>query len=107
MQSKPLKSSHNSFASLTLSFTSLIMAYSKVTSLFVAAKYFFKVGKSSFISEGALGMSLRRNSSLGACKETARFICGKSWANLSIPGRTPTVETVTLLEPMPKPSLQI
>ena len=90
-----------------LSLTPLIMAYSKVTSLFVAAKYFFKAGISSLISEGALGISFLRSSSLGACKETARFICGKSAANLSIPSSTPTVETVTLRDPMPKPSLQM
>ncbi len=49
------------------------------------------------------GISVPRSSSLGAWIESASRNCSLRWPSATMPGSTPTVETVMCRAPIPKP----
>ena len=95
-----LASRARSAACVGWSLTPPSITYSKVTRRLndAAASMTFSSGNLMFT-----GMSMRRNSSEGACTEMASRNCSGRCASASMPGSTPTVETVMCRAPMPHP----
>mmetsp|Transcript_119926 Transcript_119926/g.339957 ORF Transcript_119926/g.339957 Transcript_119926/m.339957 type:complete len:211 (+) Transcript_119926:539-1171(+) len=64
-----------------------------------------RTSKTSFIGYIRFtGTNRFRSSVKGECSENARFTCGSSSVSLIMPGITPTVETLTRREEMPRSS---